>query len=194
MSEIPEALNAVAPEQIGLHESLHPIWTDLDPPLQIATALVAVCHHGADGELRGKMAKTWWSQFLPSRVILAAKVSSSLSAFCAELAQRLQGQIGATNDRGGEQHRTVAAMLFALDAETHEDVLDVLESQAVVCATIIRASGDAWWKERRAESGEPRARKTTPEEPAHGDEEEGEDDGEEGDREREAIGQEEAVE
>lgn len=138
----------IEPSDIGLHASLCEIWDTLDNSLQTATALCLLCHHGVDPKLRRDQAKTWWSGFFPDRIVLCSRISSSLSEFASELTVRLQGQIGGTNDAGGERHRIVAASLFGLPEETQSEVLDALERQATVISTIIRASLDGWRQEK----------------------------------------------
>jgi len=136
-------------ERVGIHPSICEIIVSLEDTVQIATALVQLCHIGADQKLRRDQAIKWWTSFLPERIMLSAMTSATLGEFCAELCGRLNGRIGGTNDQGGELQRIAWAEIVSISPAMQKRVLDILEAQAVVCATLVRASADAFREETR---------------------------------------------
>lgn len=137
-------------ELLGLHESLLSIWNELDGETQTATALVMICHAGCSGRLRERYAIKWWSEFLPARVTISAMTSNDLQGFTADLTRRLQGQVGSWSE--GNPHRELWRSIITLPAKTQRKVLDILETQAVVCTTLVRADLDAKRKDRNDDS------------------------------------------
>lgn len=142
-----------------LHPSVDDLLADCEEDLQRATLLVWLCHVGADGKLLNKYRKTWWSEFLPERVILCALISSTVSAFVAELCGRLQGRIGQGNEQGGHDQRAEFMKLCGLPEAEQRRIMDCLERQATVVCTFVRADQDARridgqnQKESRAQAG-----------------------------------------
>lgn len=141
------------PQRLGIDPSLLDLWEQLDSDTQAATALVFVCHagHGWDLGKHRNIALKWWSEFLPERVTLAALTSGTLAEFGAELCRRLRGQVGSRWRDGGEAHRQVWTELIGLPEGRQRRVLDVLETQASVCVTLIRANADA--RKQRGDDG-----------------------------------------
>lgn len=135
----------------GLHPSLLDLWRDLSRPERLALALALVCHagHGWDLARDRRMAMKWWSEFLPARLRLAARTCSSLGEFTSELCSRLRGQVGSRYERErGEAQRGAWQLLVSPQGDDQEAVLDVLDRQNTVIATLVRADADAWRKER----------------------------------------------
>lgn len=128
---------------LGLHPELDEVFDQLDEPVRIACVVAWLCQCGADPRWKREYAKTWWSEFFPQRIAVSAMTSSSLSEFTATLAGRLRGQIGGTNDAGGESQRMEWTRLLAkIEVETERRVLDSMERQSIVCATICRTNQD----------------------------------------------------
>lgn len=136
-------------DDCDLHPQVLDWLEEVDEDLQHATLLVWLCNSGADGQLRKRYAKQWWSEFLPERVTLAALISSDLSQFVSELSGRLQGSFGQSNQQGGEAQRSVLLKLIGLGEPDQRRILATLEQQASVCCTFVRADQDAKRKEQK---------------------------------------------
>lgn len=144
-------LNAPTLDDLGLHPSLYDLYERLDGPMRTALAIVLVCHagHGWDLKKERRMALKWWSEFLPARVKLAALTSSTLGEFTQALLHRLRGQVGDRYDsQRGNRQRAVWQEIVTAPEEAQDAVLDVLERQASVLTTLVRADVEAWRKER----------------------------------------------
>lgn len=125
-----------------VHPEMMPLFNSLEPTQQYALLLVLLCQHGHGYDLgkpvNRRVAISWWSEFLPARVKLAAMTCSSLAEFSSVLAARLRGQIGAKGARG-VQHREAFGHLLSIPEEAQKQVLDVLERQAPSLVTMVRA-------------------------------------------------------
>jgi hypothetical protein len=110
-----------------------------------ALLLVVLAQEGHGWELSKpssrRVSLTWWSEFLPSRILLSARTSSTVGEFMSELTRRLRGQIGAKGE-AGELHRQEYTRICAQGQQEQQAILDVLERQAAVLVTLTRANID----------------------------------------------------
>lgn len=141
--------------ELGIHPELHPLWRSLSAAEQHALALVWLAQQGHGWDLAApanrRQAIRWWSEFLPSRVVLAARTCSSLGEWCSALCARLRGQMGAKGE-DGFRHREILARLLAIGESEQRAVLDVLERQAQVLVTMVRADQDLKRREKFGDS------------------------------------------